>query len=593
MKRMKKVISNWIFLCRFAWGISRRVFAAKAVETVMDVAEPFAVLIVPKFIIDELTGQKRWEAVLGYILLLVGVLTLLRLVRLGMQVFCNMAVNGCDLLNVKHYSRFFLDMDFAKMEDGAVRDLQETIAGDVHANTVADTVQELATNTLRLGGYACLVFTLHPAVLFVVLAVAAVNYSLGFLREKSTYAFRPEQASAARKFNYLFETMGDFSFAKEVRINQASAWLAEKFSRVLDAYGGRLKKYQNRILILGCVEGVVNFGQLFLMYGYGVHQAVTGSITIGDFTVYTGAVLALFAAFSGFANGLTHMSYMSKYADKYKEYAEIARPAHLTKGTVRLTGEEKENVIEFRDVSFSYPHTERKVLDHISLVISDREKLAVVGINGAGKTTFIKLLCRLYEPTEGVILYNGTDISTIRYEDYVKKLSVVFQDFQLLAFSMEDNVVLNQRCDREKVLEAVRRSGLEDKLKKLPKGLDTSVGKDFDEEGVEFSGGEGQKLVTARAYYKNAPIVIFDEPTAALDPISENHVYQNFREIMKGKMAIFISHRLASTRFCDRIAVFRQGQIVEYGTHEQLMGREGLYREMFDKQAEYYKEAAK
>ena len=189
-----------------------------------------------------------------------GVLTLLRLVRLGMQVFCNMAVNGCDLLNVKHYSRFFLDMDFAKMEDGAVRDLQETIAGDVHANTVADTVQELATNTLRLGGYACLVFTLHPAVLFVVLAVAAVNYGLGFLREKSTYAFRPEQASAARKFNYLFETMGDFSFAKEVRINQASAWLAEKFSRVLDAYGGRLKKYQNRILILGCVEGVVNFG---------------------------------------------------------------------------------------------------------------------------------------------------------------------------------------------------------------------------------------------------------------------------------------------------------------------------------------------
>ena len=175
----------------------------------------------------------------------------------------------------------------------------------------------------------------------------------------------------------------------------------------------------------------------------------------------------------------------------------------------------------------------------------------------------------------------------------MKKLSVVFQDFQLLAFSMEDNVVLNQRCDREKVLEAVRRSGLEDKLKKLPKGLDTSVGKDFDEEGVEFSGGEGQKLVTARAYYKTAPIVIFDEPTAALDPISENHVYQNFREIMKGKMAIFISHRLASTRFCDRIAVFRQGQIVEYGTHEQLMGREGLYREMFDKQAEYYKEAAK
>ena len=586
---MKKVISNWIFLCRFAWGISRRVFAAKAVETVMDVVEPFAVLIVPKFIIDELTGQKRWEAVLGYILLLVGVLTLLRLVRLGMQVFCNMAVNGCDLLNVKHYSRFFLDMDFAKMEDGAVRDLQETIAGDVHANTVADTVQELATNTLRLGGYACLVFTLHPAVLFVVLAVAAVNYGLGFMREKSTYAFRPEQASAARKFNYLFETMGDFSFAKEVRINQASAWLAEKFSRVLDAYGGRLKKYQNRILILGCVEGVVNFGQLFLMYGYGVHQAVTGSITIGDFTVYTGAVLALSAAFSGFANGLTHMSYMSKYADKYKEYAEIARPAHLTKGTVRLTGEEKENVIEFRDVSFSYPHTERKVLDHISLVISDREKLAVVGINGAGKTTFIKLLCRLYEPTEGEILLNGRNIAEIPYEEYVRRLGVVFQDFKLFAFSMEENITMGLPASGDTIEQCVEKCGLETKLQSLPQGLQTNISKEFDESGVQFSGGEGQKLALARVLYKNVPVIVLDEPTAALDPLAEYELYSKFHEIVKGKCAVYISHRLSSTRFTDKIAVFDQGHMAEYGTHKELMEIPGgVYASLFQMQAQYY-----
>ncbi len=213
----------------------------------------------------------------------------------------------------------------------------------------------------------------------------------------------------------------------------------------------------------------------------------------------------------------------------------------------------------------------------------------MVGINGAGKTTFIKLLCRLYEPTEGVILYNGTDISEIRYDEYVRLLSVVFQDFRLLAFTMEENVVLNQSSDRGKVLEAIRKSGLEDKLERLPKGLDTNVGKDFDEEGVEFSGGEGQKLVTARAYYKDAPIVVLDEPTSALDPISENAVYQRFHEIMEDKTAIFISHRLASTRFCDRVAVFAGGKIVECGTHEQLMEQEGLYRQMFLKQAEYYK----
>ena len=232
------------------------------------------------------------------------------------------------------------------------------------------------------------------------------------------------------------------------------------------------------------------------------------------------------------------------------------------------------------------------MLSNVSLTIRDKEKLSIVGSNGAGKTTLIKLLCCLYEPTEGVILYNGIDISTIPYEDYIRKLSVVFQDFQLFAFTMEENIVLNRERDEEQLLEAVRKSGLEEKLKSLPKGAATPVGKDFDEEGIEFSGGEGQKLVTARAYYKNAPVVVLDEPTAALDPISENQMYCRFHEIMKDKTAIFISHRLASTRFCDRIAVFSEGKIVECGTHEQLMDRQGLYCEMFQKQAAYYKEVS-
>ena len=364
---------------------------------------------------------------------------------------------------------------------------------------------------------------------------------------------------------------------------------------MLDAYRGKLRKHENRMLLLAILEAAVGFVQMAAMYGYAVHRAILGEITIGDFSVFAGACLSLSAAFGGLVGGMTNMLYLSKYVDDYKKYTELAKPSHLKKGQAAIPDKEAGNVgnrqflIEFRDVSFRYPGTDRNVLDHVSLAIGDREKLAVVGVNGAGKTTFIKLLCRLYEPTEGVILYNGTDISEIRYDEYVRLLSVVFQDFRLLAFTMEENVVLNQSSDRGKVLEAIRKSGLEDKLERLPKGLDTNVGKDFDEEGVEFSGGEGQKLVTARAYYKDAPIVVLDEPTSALDPISENAVYQRFHEIMEDKTAIFISHRLASTRFCDRVAVFAGGKIVECGTHEQLMEQEGLYRQMFLKQAEYYK----
>lgn len=590
---MKKTISNWIFLCRFAWGISRRIFAAKGVEVVMDVAESFAVLIFPKFVIDELTGSKRWGAVLGYIFLLAGILALVRLMRLGLQVFCNMAVNRCDLMTTGHYTRFFLDMDYARLEDGDVRNLQETVVGNVHANNVAENLRNVAADLLRLAGYAYLVFRLHPLVLLAVLAVAAANNCLGLLREKKSYAFQPERSGFARKFDYLFGTMGDFDFAKEVRINQASFWLTEKFSEVLDSYISRLKKYRNGLLWIGILEAAAAGVQMSAMYGYAVHQAVAGNITIGDFSVFAGAILGLAAAFGGAAGGLSHMIYLSKYAEDYKAYVETAKPSHLAKGLSGIPEKSGGHTIEFRDVSFRYPHTDRDVLSHVSLVVHDKEKLAVVGANGAGKTTFIKLLCRLYEPTQGKILYNGTDISTIRYADYVGMLSVVFQDFRLLAFSMGENIVLDRECRRGQVLEAVRRAGLEEKLDSLPKGLDTSVGKDFDEEGVEFSGGEGQKLATARAYYKNAPIVILDEPTAALDPVSEHAVYQRFHEIMEGKTAIFISHRLASTRFCGKIAVFSQGRIAEYGTHEQLMEQNGLYCEMFQKQAEYYKEASK
>lgn len=593
--KIKKFITNWKFLCKYVWKISPRTYAATAITIVLDVVEPFAVLLFPKFIIDELTGEKRWETVLGYIFLLIGILVLLRLLRLGAQVFCNMSVNGGDVLNVKHYTRFFLDMDYARLEDEHVRDLQETIMGKVHVNNVTGALQKVATDMLRLAGYTYLIFMLHPLVLLAVALVTAVNYVLGLKREKCSYAFEPERARSARKLDYCFETMADFGFAKEVRINQASAWLAQKFSQVLDAYRGKLKKYENRMLLFSILETAVGFAQMAAMYGYAVHRAILGEITIGDFSVFVGACLSLSAAFSGLAGGMTNMLYLSKYVDDYKRYTELAQPSHLTKGQAAIPDKGAGNagnrqfLIEFRDVSFRYPGTDRNVLDHVSLAIGDREKLAVVGVNGAGKTTFIKLLCRLYEPTEGVILYNGRDISEIRHEEYVRMLSVVFQDFRLLAFTMEENIVLNQSGDRGKVLEAIRKSGLEDKLESLPKGLDTHVGKDFDEEGVEFSGGEGQKLVTARAYYKDAPIVVLDEPTSALDPLSENAVYRRFHEIMEDKTAIFISHRLASTRFCDRVAVFAGGRIVECGTHEQLMEQEGLYREMFLKQAEYYK----
>nr|WP_300680076.1 ABC transporter ATP-binding protein [uncultured Acetatifactor sp.] len=246
-------------------------------------------------------------------------------------------------------------------------------------------------------------------------------------------------------------------------------------------------------------------------------------------------------------------------------------------------------VLEFRKVSFRYPKSENFVLKEVSLTLREGESLSIVGVNGAGKTTFIKLLCRLYEPTEGEILLNGADIAEIPYPEYVRQLGVVFQDFRLFAFSMEENITMGMSGGGRTIEDCIDKCGLTEKYKSLPQGLQTNLSKEFDESGVEFSGGEGQKLALARVLYKNAPVIILDEPTAALDPLAEYELYRRFQEIVEGKCAVYISHRLSSTRFTDKIAVFHQGYVAEYGTHRELMEqKDGIYAALFRMQAQYY-----
>ena len=589
-KKCETIFFNISFLFRYSWKISKRIFTASVLSTVFNTVEPFVPLLFSGIILDELTAQKRWNVVVQEILALVAIELVLRLLRLGLSVFINMSVNQCDMMNGIDYAGHFLDMDYEKLEDGTVRDLQQKVSRNVRANSfIYEDMGKVMTGLLQLVGYSWLIFSLHPLILLLVALVIVSNYFLSLRSEKNKYSVQPQKASMERKSEYLFHVMTDFSFAKEVRINRASVWLSGKVEEVLGKYSSEVKGYYRKEAAVKLLSAFVDAVQLLLLYGYAAWQAVIGQITVGNFSVYVGAVLNFSGAFASLAEGAAHIRFLSDYVEEYREYIKLAAPSGREKQTVRISGREERYVIEFRNVSFRYPNTERMVLKNVSLTISDGEKLAVVGRNGAGKSTFIKLLCRLYEPTEGKILYNGTDISSICYADYVRLLSVVFQDYCLFAFSVKDNMILNQEYDKQKAAEAIRKSGLQKKVDALPLGIDTSVGREFDENGIEFSGGEGQKLVMARAYYRDAPIVILDEPTAALDAASESEIYMHFKEIMGDRTAIFISHRLASARFCDKVAVFDDGRMVEYGTHESLMKQNGLYEEMFRRQAEYYR----
>lgn len=257
--------------------------------------------------------------------------------------------------------------------------------------------------------------------------------------------------------------------------------------------------------------------------------------------------------------------------------------------------EARDYTIEFHDVCYRYLKQEKNAVDHLNMVLHPGEKLAVVGLNGAGKTTMIKLLLRLYDPTEGVITLNGVDIRKFKREEYYKLFSPVFQNIEVLAFPIAEHISMKvaEDTDRDRAQAAAVEAGLEDKIKALPKGIDSELLKIVDDNGVDLSGGEKQKLALARALYKSAPLVVLDEPTSALDALAEQQLYERFNHMIGDKSAVYISHRLASTRFCDRVAMFADGRMIEYGSHDELMEKGGEYARMFEMQAQYYQEEQK
>ena len=313
---------------------------------------------------------------------------------------------------------------------------------------------------------------------------------------------------------------------------------------------------------------------------------ITGKMTLGIFSQMLSAGETFSSSMEFLLQNIQDLVKRTNYAYEYVKFMRY--PAALHKGTRHVGG--GEHTVEFRNVGFTYPKTDVKVLDGVNITLRPGEHLSVVGLNGAGKTTFIKLLCRLYDPTEGEILLDGVDIREYSIDEYMKLFAPVFQDFRLFAFSIRDNVSACRGISDEELSALLEKVGLADKVSALEMGADTLLFKPFDENGIEPSGGEQQKLAIARALHKNAPLVILDEPTAALDPVSEYEIYRQFNDLVGRKTAVYISHRLSSCKFCDHIAVFSQGRIAEYGTHDELCDKDGgIYAEMFAAQAQYYK----
>lgn len=375
--------------------------------------------------------------------------------------------------------------------------------------------------------------------------------------------------------------------AKDVRIYRQDT-LAIKKVEELEEWGNAEKKNSFNMSFFPATAGfIVGLGNC-ACYLFVAIKAFLGAYGVGSVVQYVSVLTRL-------GDGIRDLMFMVSDNELYcthlkKMYDYLDIQNHMYQGSLTVEKrEDNEYYIEFRNVSFIYPRTENYVLRNVNLKFKVGEKLAVVGMNGSGKTTFIKLLCRLHDPTEGEILLNNVDIRKYDYKEYMSIFSVVFQDFKLFSFGLGQNVAASFGYNEELAKKCLEKAGFYDRLQRMKKGLETSIYKDLDEEGVEISGGEAQKVALARALYKNAPFIILDEPTAALDPVAEYEVYSKFNEIVQDKTAIYISHRLSSCRFCDVIAVFDDGQIVQRGVHDKLLrDTQGKYYELWNAQAQYY-----
>ena len=592
--RRYSALSNAAFVVSSIQEYDKALLAVACLHAVFSAAMRFVPILLPKYVIDAVSQGAAPGAVLRVAL---GFGLVLLIAESAGKVAHNHLQNRFIVVRLRLIARSgrkFMSADYEHLEDPEVLDLARRgdRACDNNANGVEGVMHRLLSifgRAIVLAGSGAIIATLHPLMLAVIAGLLAVNFAVSSRARKADKAINDSLATTHRRLGYITGTMSDFAYGKEIRLFGMKRFLLSKYgeeqSRVLDGETA----IQRIWLRSKNVFAATSFVQEGVMYAWLCRRVLSGAIGMGDFVMYVGAIRAFADVLNGIADDISHIRQQTEVISDFRAFLDLPGKAG---GTGRLPEITPGLACEFtfENVSFRYPRSDRDALKGVSLTIRAGERLAIVGLNGAGKTTLVKLLTRLYDPGEGRILLNGVDIRTYDRRDYQRLFSVVFQDVHPFAFSVAENVSMRilEETDRDRVVAALEQAGLGSKLKALPKGIDTAVLKVIDEGGVEFSGGESQKLALARALYKNAPVVILDEPTAALDALAEAKLYADFDAMIGKRTAVYISHRLASTRFCDRVAVFEDGRIIETGTHEELMKRGGRYAELFSVQARYY-----
>lgn len=588
--------SNWKYIYGELMKFSPKGVAVSFIEIPAKLMVSLVMIYTPKIILDAI--QK--PATIQEFTMTIAVVTMILAVSFLLELYSrNTAAYCANAFIFTHMRSLWLnktaDMDYEAFvsEEGKQKaeKAREAIVGETRQGigTYFPRFVMLLINLVGFISYGAIVMTLHPLTVPILLIFYILNLTGALQLEKKKQKSKDAIARANRKLNYIAYRTRGLEIGKDIRLYSMINWIRDKANGAKEEKIRTETKIANSQFFLNILNMVLVFIRDGGAYTYLIYRILKGNITIGDFTLYFAAITGLGDWFSKMAASIGELAEANNYVMDFRSYIDI--PDHLNREKkVDIPKTEEAVEIELENVSYSYNMKGGYVLKDINLHIGAGEKIAIVGANGAGKTTIVKLICGLIQPTEGRVMVNGTAISQFARDDYYKLFSAVFQDSGVLPVSIADNIALNvgEKKDYDRIEECILLAGLADKIHSLSQGLETHLIRHISEDATEFSGGEIQKLLLARALYKKAPIIILDEPTAALDPIAESRMYQSYNELTQNRTALFISHRLSSTRFCDRIILLSDKGIAEIGTHEELMEQNGKYAAMFRIQSQYY-----
>ncbi len=553
-------------------------------------------------VIDSLYGNEPIKIVVLYVLLTIGLVFILKLLATFISTKKNVANNNLYRNERWMYSEKAMEMAYESIESSETALLCEKIKKEFQTgfgfyylinslqNFISSATGIVASLSLSLSFFALKQIPLYMKLILMGLIVINLFYKYVAVKKGQKFLTNVNElgANLNMRGSKLYNYMGNYSAGKDIRLYDVSDFIVNDVESVDNAFN-KLAVDARKKMIKWTIPFLI-FDDLLKLSAYIVliYASLMGSISVGSIAKYVSCLVMLMGALTNLINAISLSIENHPYLVRYFSYFDI--PNNMYQGSLTVEKRmDNEYYVEFHNVSYKYPNTDTYALKNVNVKFKIGEKLAVVGMNGSGKTTFIKLLCRLYDPTEGEILLNGVNIKKYDYEEYMQIFSVVFQDFKLFAFTLGQNVACAPTYDTKKVEECLKNAGFEDRYKSLPDGAETYLYKHFDKSGIEISGGEAQKIPLARALYKDSPFIILDEPTSALDPVSEYEIYSSFNTITGDKTAIYISHRLASCRFCDNIVVFDNGSIIQHGSHENLLSdQNGKYHELWNAQAQYY-----